>query len=154
MRSQAEHTTRAAWSITPIAALCPALLTLLATVVLCLGFVSHGTDGPFGASTTSRESTTSGGSVEPVSIDAVPAGFPTGHHGPTGAHPAHCPYGDVCCAPAADRTRAVLAAPVPPLPAVLSRMPVLPAPGVSSRCAEPAPTGRAPDLHVLQVQRT
>ncbi|MEW2399307.1 hypothetical protein [Streptomyces sp. NPDC046862] len=153
MRSQAEHTTRAAWRPTRIATLCSALLVLLATLVVCLVSVSlsHGAGGPVGASTASRESM---GPMEPTPVDAVPADFPTRHHGPTGAHSVGCPYGDVCCAPAADRARAVLAVPGRPMPAVLSRVPNPPVPGISSRCAEPAPSGVAPDLHVLQVQRT
>ncbi|MPY52176.1 hypothetical protein [Streptomyces acidicola] len=89
-----------------------------------------------------------------TSVDSLPAGAPTSHHATTGAHPADCPYGDVCCGPAADGVRAVLAAPVQPVPAVLPSMPSVPTPGIPSRCAEPAPTCRAPDLHVLQVQRT
>ncbi|MPY62565.1 hypothetical protein [Streptomyces spongiae] len=129
MRSQAEHTTSGAWGSTRIVALCSALLVLLATLVMCLGSVSHGDSGPVGTWMTST------------------------HHGTTGAHPADCPYGDVCCGPSTDGVRAVLAAPVQPVPAVLPRMPRLPAPGASSRCAEPTPAGRSPDLHVLQVQR-
>ncbi|MEV6589666.1 hypothetical protein [Streptomyces acidicola] len=148
MRSQAQHTTRDAWRPTRLAALCPALLVLLTTLVMCLGSVSHGDSGPAGTTTTSM------GPMATTSVDALPAGAPTSHHGTTGAHPADCPYDDVCCGPAADGVRAVLAAPVQPVPAVLPSMPSVPAPGIASRCAEPAPTGRAPDLHVLQVQRT
>ncbi|MER6087456.1 hypothetical protein [Streptomyces bluensis] len=148
MRSQAEHTTREAWWPTRIAALCPALLVLLATLVICLGSVSHGDSGPAGTTMTWM------GPMTPASVDALPAGAPTSHHGTTGAHSADCPYGDVCCGPAADGVRAVLAAPAQPVPVVLPSMPNTPAPGISSRCAEPPPTGRSPDLHVLQVQRT
>ncbi|MER6011939.1 hypothetical protein [Streptomyces bluensis] len=148
MRSQAEHTTREAWWPTRIAALCPALLVLLATLVMCLGSVSHADSGPAGTTMTSM------GPMAPASVDALPGGAFTSHHGTTGAHPAGCPYGDVCCGPAADGVRAVLAAPVQPVPAVLPRVPITPTPGISSRCAAAAPTGRSPDLHVLQVQRT
>jgi hypothetical protein len=148
MRSQDEDRARAAWRPTRIAALCRALLVLLAALVMCLGSVSHGAGEPVGASVSA------GGPRGPMSVDAAPGHVPTPHHGPAGAHPADCPQGDVCCGPAADRARAVLAAPVQPMPAVLPRMPNTPTPGISSPCAGPAPSGRAPDLHVLQVQRT
>lgn len=154
MRSQAEYTTRAAWRPTRSATLCSALLVLLATLVVSLVSVSvsvsvsHGAGGPVGASAASREP------MGPTPVDAVPADFPTRHHGPTDAHSVGCPYGDVCCAPAADRARAPLAVPGRPMPALLSRVPNPPGQGISSRCADPAPSGSAPDLHVLQVQRT
>jgi hypothetical protein len=143
MESRTRHTARGSRWTTPTAAFRAALLVLLAVTVMGLAGLSHGHADPATASMTTTSAT------------VLPAGVPHGH--PTAAvpHPADCPSGDVCCEPAAESVRAVLAAPVPPLPAVLPRPPDLPRPlAVSSRAAPPVPTDPAPDLHVLQVQRT
>ncbi|MBC9723917.1 hypothetical protein [Streptomyces sp. TRM68367] len=144
MGSRTQHTARGTRRTTRIAALCPALAVLLAALVICLGFLAHGQrDAPVTASTTTMSAT------------AVPTGTPAEHHASTAAHPSDCLPGDVCCSPAADGVRAVPAAPAQPLPAVLPRLPDLPRQlNTPSRFADPAPTCRAPDLHVLQVQRT
>ena len=129
---------------TRIAALCPALAVLLAALVICLGFLDHGqSDAPVTASTTR------------VSATAVPTSTPPEHDATTAAHPSDCLPDDVCCSPAADGVRAAPAAPTQPLPAVLPRMADLPKQlDTQPRFVDPAPTCRAPDLHVLQVQRT
>lgn len=144
MGSRRQHTARGTRWTTRIAALCPALAVLLAALVICLGFLAHGqSDAPAIASTTTMSAT------------AIPTGTPVEHHATTAAHPSGCLPDDVCCSPAADGVRAVPAAPAQPLPAVLPRMPDIPKQlDTPSRFADPAPTCRAPDLHVLQVQRT
>ncbi|MFE7012895.1 hypothetical protein ACFVAQ_20775 [Streptomyces sp. NPDC057651] len=147
--SRARRARRGAWRATRIAALCPALSVLLAALVMCLGPAAHGTDG------------TADGSLPPVA--SVAAGSATPHHMrsaqphavETVAHRGDCPAGDRCCDPASRGVRAVLSAPAQPHPAVLPRMPAAampdaPPPGLSGL----PPSCTAPDLHVLQIQRT
>ncbi|MCX4481605.1 hypothetical protein OOK44_35080 [Streptomyces cellulosae] len=118
-------------------------MVLLAVLVLCLEYAAHADSGSPAASMTT------------VSAPANPAGTPVGHHVTTAAHPADCPAGDMCCGPAGDRVRAVLVAPAQPLQAIMPRMPDLPRqPDTPSRSTESAAPACAPDLHVLQVQRT
>lgn len=144
MGSRTQHTARGLWWTTRIAALCPAVGVLLAALVICLGLVAHGHSALAHASMTTMSAAT-----------AVPSSTPAEHHATTAAHPSGCLPGDVCCRPAADDVRAVLATPAHPLPAVLSRMPdITRQPDTSSRFTEAASACRAPDLHVLQVQRT
>lgn len=145
MESRRQHTTRAAWPTTPAARLCSALAVVLAALVVCLACVSpaHSASGT--------------ASMTTVSAEALPEGTSAERHGTpsAAAHSADCPSGDVCCGSATDSVRAVLAAPAQPLPAVLPRSPDIPQqPDAASRAIPPAPTARAPDLHVLQVQRT
>ncbi|WP_264927228.1 hypothetical protein [Streptomyces sp. A012304] len=85
---------------------------------------------------------------------AVLTGAPAEHHPATATHTSDCQPGDACCR--ADGVQAVLAAPpAPPLPAILPRTPEIPRqPDTARLAAEPAPVCHAPDLHVLQVQRT
>ncbi|WP_328690214.1 hypothetical protein OHA74_13650 [Streptomyces phaeochromogenes] len=143
MGSRTQHTARGTRWTTRIAAFCPALAVLLAALVICLGSVAHGQSAPDTASMTTMSAT------------AVPTGTPAEHHAATSAHPSGCLPGDVCCRPATDSAQAVLAAPAQPHPAVLPRTPDLPGPPDTPLTSTgPAPTCRAPDLHVLQVQRT
>ena len=142
MTSRQQHRTRAAWRTTRLAALCPALAVLLTALVICLGPLRHATSDsdPAAAPVTTMSATT-----------ASPADHPTKEV----THPADCPAGDTCCTPAAHGVRAVLAAPVQHLPVFLPRMPDIPRPPDSAPLhTEPPPTTGAPDLHVLQVQRT
>ncbi|GHG01713.1 hypothetical protein GCM10018777_10470 [Streptomyces albogriseolus] len=142
MGSLRQHTARGTWWTTRIAALCPALAVLLAALVICLGAVAHGQSTPATASMTTMSAT------------AAPTDTPAEHHATTAAHPSDCLPGDVCCRPA-DGVRAVLATPSQPLPAVLPRMPDLPRqPDTPALSTGPASACLAPDLHVLQVQRT
>jgi hypothetical protein len=147
MKSRAQDATRGTRWTARIAALCPAaavpLSVLLSALVLCLGLVTPGQSAPADAAATISVSTAAMGS---------PAGQPLA--APV-AHASDCPYGDMCCHRAVDAVRAVLAAPVHPLPAILPRSPDLPRPpDTATRIAGPTPACRAPDLHVLQVQRT
>ncbi|ALV38605.1 hypothetical protein [Streptomyces sp. CdTB01] len=140
MTSRRQSRTRRAWRTTRLAALCPALAVLLAALVICLGSLAHATSDPAAAPMTTVSTTT-------VS--------PADHHASAVAGSANCPAGDMCCAPAADGVHAVLAAPVQPMPVLLPRMPDIPGPPDSAPLrTEPPPTADAPDLHVLQVQRT
>lgn len=143
MGSRTGDTARGTRWTARIAALCPALAVLLASLVICLGFVGHDQSALSAASTTT------------VSTTAVLTGAPAEHHPTTAAHPSDCQPGDVCCRATADGVRAVLAAPAQPLPAILPRTPEIPRQPDATRLAgEPAPVCRTPDLHVLQVQRT
>ncbi|MFE9110505.1 hypothetical protein ACFYN9_12855 [Streptomyces collinus] len=143
MGSRTRDTARGTRWTTRIAALCPALAVLLAALVICLGFVGHG------------QSTLSAASTTTVSATAGVTGAPAEHHPTTAAHPSDCQPGDVCCRAVADGVRAVVAAPAQPLPAILPRTPEIPRqPDTARLAAEAPPVCRAPDLHVLQVQRT
>jgi len=143
MGSRTQETTREAWRTTRTAALWAALVVLLVALVACLGFAVHADNSQAAASMTT------------VSAPTTPAAAPADHHAASVAHPADCPAGDVCCVPAGDRVRAVLGASAQPPHAILPRTPDIPRqPDTSPRSTEPVPTGRAPDLHVLQVQRT
>ncbi|MEU5112884.1 hypothetical protein AB0G64_15420 [Streptomyces longwoodensis] len=117
-------------------------MVLLAAVVACLGFAAH------------AESSQAAPSMTTVSAPAIPAAAPADHHAASVAHLADCPAGDVCCVPAGDRVRAVLVAPAQPLHAILPLSDLPRQPDTSPLSTEPVSTGRAPDLHVLQVQRT
>ena len=145
MESQRQHTTRAASRTTRATGFCSALAVVLAALVVCLACVAPAN----GASGTASMTT--------MSAEAIPEGASTEQHGApsAAAHSTDCPSGDTCCGSATDGVRAILAAPAQPLPAVLPRMPDLPQqPDAASRSIPPTPTARAPDLHVLQVQRT
>ncbi|MFE5022685.1 hypothetical protein ACFRAO_04935 [Streptomyces sp. NPDC056656] len=147
--SRTQRAGRGAWWATRIAALCPALSVLLAALVMCLGPAVHGTDGM------------ADGSLPTVT--SVKAGSATQHHAQS-AHPhlvetvarrGDCPAGDRCCDPVSRGVRAVLSAPAQPHSAVLPRMPAAAMPDAPP--PSPAglpPSGTAPDLHVLQIQRT
>ncbi|WP_210592375.1 hypothetical protein [Streptomyces sp. GESEQ-35] len=142
MGSRTQHKSRGTRWITRIAALCPALAVLLAALAICLGLAAHSQSAP------------ATGAMTTMSAAAVVTDVPAEHHAPASAHPADCHPGDACCHPVVG-VRAVLATPVQYVPAILPRMPDLPRqPDTSSRTAAPAPACRAPDLHVLQVQRT
>lgn len=134
--------TRGAWQTTRTAALRPALITLLAALMFCLGYAAHDHSDPAAAP------------MATVSAATNSPGTPATHRTTTAAHPADCPAGNVCCRQTIDGAQAVLAAPAQPQPAVLSRMSSLTRPDTASRAAEPTPICRAPDLHILQVQRT
>ncbi|MFI1028625.1 hypothetical protein [Streptomyces sp. NPDC020951] len=139
MRSRAQsaqHRTRGARWTTHITFLCPALAVLLATAVMCLGYVAHGSGGHTAATTTT-------------------AGAPAAPHSAPVAYAGDCPSGDVCCAQAFHHVTGVLVAPVQRSAAVLPRTPGLPRrPDGRTLLARPPPAVGAPDLHVLQVQRT
>ncbi|MFI6407459.1 hypothetical protein [Streptomyces sp. NPDC050548] len=123
-------------------ALCPALAVLFAALVMCLGALAHGTDAPAAASMTTMSGMT------------VPADTWGNHHGKTFSDPGDCPAGDVCCDPVAHGVRAVRHAPAEPLSAPLPALQGSPGPGTPARCPALPPARGAPDLHVLQVQRT
>lgn len=143
MATSRQHTTRAAGRTTRLAVLNPALAVLLAVLVMGFGYVTHGHGDPTATAMTT------------MSAPTLPMDTSDGHHTTAATHPADCPSGDVCCGSAAEGVRAVLATPTQPLPAVLPRAPGLPRPpDTFSRATPSPPTGRAPDLYVLQVQRT
>ncbi|MEU9542736.1 MULTISPECIES: hypothetical protein [Streptomyces] len=147
MSSRTQHTARGAWRTTHIAALCPALAVLLAALVICLGPAAHAASGDRATSTTAA--------MTGVFHAQMQTGSPAEHHTMPVAHPGGCPAGDVCCSPAVHGAAAVLAAPVHPLPVLLPRMPSLPRREAGpTLLAKPPPADSAPDLHVLQVQRT
>ncbi|MFL5994952.1 MAG: hypothetical protein ACJ736_11685 [Streptomyces sp.] len=136
--------TRRAWRTTRIAAPCPALAVLFVALLVCLGFAAHADSGDHAAAMTSLSARA-----------AVAAGTPAEHGSVPTTHPGGCPAGDACCAPAVHGVGGVLAAPAQPLPAILPRMPHLPTrQDGPAFLAQAPPTGGAPDLHVLQVQRT
>ena len=135
---------RAACRTTRLAVLWPALAVLLAVLVMGLGDVTHGHGG-----------TPTATAMNTMVTPSIAMETSDGHHTTAATHPADCPPGDVCCGPATEGVRAVLATPAQPLPAVLRRAPGLPRPPTACSRATPSlPTDRAPDLHVLQVQRT
>lgn len=139
----AQRRSRRVWWTTRAAVLCPALTVLLAALMVCLGYAAHGGNGDHAAAMTS------------VSGMQTPTGNPGEHHALPAAHAGDCPSGGTCCAPAVHDVRVILAAPSHPLPVLLPRMPDLPRqPGTTRFFANAPPAGAAPDLHVLQVQRT
>ncbi|RFC70145.1 hypothetical protein [Streptomyces sp. AcE210] len=147
--SGTQRARRGAWWATRIAALCPALSVLLAALVMCLGPAAHGTDG------------TADGSLPTVT--SVAAGSATRHHVQSAqAHAAETvarrgdyPAGDRCCDPVSRGVRAVLSAPAQPHAATLPRMPAAAMPDAPPPSPSGLPpSGTAPDLHVLQIQRT
>ncbi|MFD6033566.1 hypothetical protein ACF09G_26120 [Streptomyces albogriseolus] len=142
----AQRNNRGAWWTTPPAALGLALALLLAALVMCLGYGAHGAVGGHASPMTAMTSVSSG----QASADGS-----TGHHAMSSVQQNDCPAGDVCCAPAVHIGGAVFATPVQSVPAVLPRMPGHPEPPDSPTllAARPLPD-EAPDLHVLQVQRT
>ncbi|QUW83938.1 hypothetical protein SMIR_36205 [Streptomyces mirabilis] len=143
MSSRTQHTARGAWRTTHTAALCPALAVLLAALVICLGPAAHAASGDHVTAMTG------------VSHAQIQTGSPAEHHVMPAAHPGGCPSGDVCCSPAVHGAAAVLAAPVHSLPVLLPRMPSVPRRQAGpTLLAKPPPASSAPDLHVLQVQRT
>nr|WP_258404854.1 hypothetical protein [Streptomyces sp. F12] len=133
---------RGAWWTTPVAALCPALAVLLAALVMCLGYTAHNASDQAAAPMTTMSAT---------AAQTTPSAT---HHVKAIAHQADCPAGDVCCNPVAHGVRAVLAAPTQPPPTILPRTPSPPRPDTPLCSTESPPTRGAPDLHVLQVQRT
>jgi hypothetical protein len=148
-RSRTQRAGRGAWWATRIAALCPALSVLLAALVMCLGPAAHGTedmaDGPLPTVT----SVTAGSATQHHAQSAQP------HAAETVARRGDCPAGDRCCDPASRGVRAVLSAPAQPHSAVLPRMPAAAMPDAPPPCPSGLPpSGTAPDLHVLQIQRT
>lgn len=142
----AQRNNRGTWWTTPPAALGPALALLLAALVMCLGYGAHGAVGGHTSPVTAMTSVSSG---------QTPIGDSTGHHAMSSVQQTDCPAGDVCCAPAVHIGGVVAASPVHPVPAALPRMPGLPRPPDSPTflAGRPLPD-EAPDLHVLQVQRT
>ena len=125
------------------AALCSALAVLFAALVVCLGYPAHG-----GTSDSSAAMTN-------ISGAHLPTGDPTGRHCVPAAHSGDCPTGDTCCAPAVHDVPVIRAAPPYASLVLLPRMPDLPLQsGAPAFLAHAPPTGAAPDLHVLQVQRT
>ncbi|MGW6140640.1 hypothetical protein ACWFRM_27865 [Streptomyces sp. NPDC055144] len=147
--SRTQRAGRGAWWATRIAALCPALSVLLAALVMCLGPAAHGTDGMADGSLPTATSVTAGSATQPHAQSAQP------HTVETVARRGDCPAGDRCCDPVSRGVRAVLSAPAQPHSAVLPRVPAAatpdaPPPSLSGL----PPSGTAPDLHVLQIQRT
>ncbi|MFF3942453.1 hypothetical protein [Streptomyces phaeofaciens] len=147
MRSRAplaQRGDRGAWGSTRTAALLPALAVLLGALLMCLGHGTHGVVALHPA---------------PTAVTVSP-GQPTADG--TAAHPAGrtvfrgvCPAGGSCCVPAVHAGGAVLAAPVQTAPALLRRVPGPPTPpDTPALPTGRPPPGAAPDLHVLQVQRT
>ncbi|MFE9608015.1 hypothetical protein [Streptomyces sp. NPDC006012] len=144
----ARRTTRGQWWTTRAAALCPVLAVLLAALVVCLGSTAHAGSGEH----VSAVSGVSGTQMQTgVSGTQMPTGDPTVHHTVS----TDCPPGGECCAPAVHEARRILAAPSHPLPVLLPRSPdVQKPPGTATYLAQAPPTATAPDLHVLQVQRS
>ncbi|MFB7496736.1 hypothetical protein ACFC09_18960 [Streptomyces sp. NPDC056161] len=142
MSSRTQHGRRAAWRTTRVAALCSALTVLLTALLMCLGSAAHAA-GPRAAAP-----------MTAVSAVQTPSYHPTGHRPVTVAHPGDCPADDVCCAQDTHGIRAVLRATAQPVPTVLPRIPSLPSPATRGCHLGLTPTRGAPDLHVLQVQRT
>lgn len=139
----AQPRARVPWWTTRPAALCSALAVLFAALVVCLGYPAHGGDSDSSAAMTN------------ISGAHLPTGNPTGRHGVPAAHPGDCPAGGTCCAPAAHDVPVILAAPSHTPPVLLPRTPDLPLPShTPAFLAHAPPAGTAPDLHVLQVQRT
>ncbi|MCX5084795.1 hypothetical protein [Streptomyces sp. NBC_00401] len=140
---------RGAWWATRIAALCPALGVLLAALVMCLGPAAHGTDSTADGSLPTVTSVTAGSATQHHVRSAQP------HAAETVARRGDCPAGDRCCDPASRGVRAVLSAPAQPHAAVLPRMPAAAMPDAPPPAPSGLPpSGTAPDLHVLQIQRT
>ncbi|MFJ5033838.1 hypothetical protein ACIQB5_38555 [Streptomyces sp. NPDC088560] len=133
---------RSAWRSTPAAALCPALAVLLMALVMCLGSVARSAGDHAPAHMTAMSA-----------VRTSPEG-PAEHHALRVTHPGHCPTGDMCCAQDTQAARAVLPATAQPVPGVLPRNPSLPGPATLACALGLTPTRGAPDLHVLQVQRT
>ncbi|GGN89320.1 hypothetical protein GCM10011579_084080 [Streptomyces albiflavescens] len=134
-----QHRPRGARQNTPLTVFCAALTVLFAAVVLCLGPMAHtGVAGTAAAPMATMSTTEQPAQKQTVAV----------------THQADCPVGDVCCGLAIHAVRAVPVAPAQPLPATLPCIPSLPRPHDTSCSAHSPPTGGAPDLHVLQVQRT
>ncbi|GAA1262529.1 MULTISPECIES: hypothetical protein [Streptomyces] len=147
--SRTQRAGRGAWWATRIAALCPALSVLLAALVMCLGPAAHGTDGTADGSLPTVTSVAAGSATQHHARSAYPAAVETV------ARRGDCPAGDRCCDPASRGVRAVLSAPAQPHPAVLPRMPAATMPDAPPPSPSGLPpSGTAPDLHVLQIQRT
>ncbi|MFF3875204.1 hypothetical protein [Streptomyces sp. NPDC001978] len=143
MISRTQRRRRAAWWTTPVAALCPALALLLAALVMCLGYAAHDSGEQAAAPMTA------------MSVAQQPTGIPAQHQALPVAHSVDCPSHDMCCGSAIHDIRTVLTAPAQPLPSAnLPRIPSILRPAPPACSADPPPTGGAPDLHVLQVQRT
>ncbi|WP_051858052.1 hypothetical protein [Streptomyces cellulosae] len=143
MGSRTQDTIREAWGTTRIVALHPAVAVLLAALVVCLGYLPHGHRAPAAAPATSLSAAAG---LTAVSVD---------HPAPKVTHPADCPSRDGCCGPVGAGVGAVRVATAHPFQATLPRRPDLPRqPDTAARAVEPSPACRAPDLHVLQVQRT
>lgn len=153
MSSRTEHRPRGVWLTTQTAALCPALAVLLMALVLCLGYAPHAPRNVATApvTTLSAVQTSSHGPAEhrAVTVTAVAE-----RHTVTVTKSGGCPSGDMCCAQDSHGVRAVLPAAAQLLPAVLRRVPSLPGPATVACALGLTPTRGAPDLHVLQVQRT
>ncbi|MFF3897350.1 hypothetical protein ACFYY3_30130 [Streptomyces sp. NPDC001812] len=126
------------------AVLCPALAVLLAALVMCLGYAGH--------------SGAEGGATTPTALSAsraVAAGTPAEHPVMPLVRQGDCSPGDPCCSPVAHDVPAVRGAPAQTPPLALTRVPGFPCPErYPAVLAQPPPEHGAPDLHVLQVQRT
>lgn len=126
------------------AALCPALAVLLAALVVCLGYAGHSGAEEDAAPPTALSA---GGTVA--------AGTPAEHPLVSLVRQGGCSPGDPCCSPVVHDVPAVLGTPTQAPPLALTRMPGLPCPErYPTVLAQPPPVHSAPDLHVLQVQRT
>ncbi|MEU5531728.1 hypothetical protein [Streptomyces sp. NPDC020362] len=142
MTSRPQYRPSDAWRTTRTAALCPALAVLLTMLVICLGAAAHAASDLAAAPMTSMAAT------------QTPSGHPAEHCTVTATQPGDVPGGDMCCAQEAHGVRAVLPTPAQPAPAVLPRIPSNPGPAALTCSLGLTPTRGAPDLHVLQVQRT
>lgn len=146
MGNRGQRGNRGAWGATrTVAPLSAALAVLLAALLMCLG---HGTPGVVAQHAAPE-------TVAAVSVERPTAAGAAAHDTGRTVFRGICPAGGTCCVPAVHVDGALLAAPVQAAPAVLRRLP-----GPAAPPDAPAlPTGRpppasAPDLHVLQVQRT
>ncbi|MFI7322714.1 hypothetical protein [Streptomyces venezuelae] len=118
-----------------------ALVSLLATLFMCLGPVAP--DG-------GHEGT---GHAAPVAVTRAPSSGPLDHRA-VAAEGSDCPDGDHCCAPSAHGVRAT-PAPTGPSLSDLGRQVPYPQPLSAPGPAPEQPSNRgSPDLHMLQVQRT
>ncbi|MGY3205900.1 hypothetical protein [Streptomyces sp. TE5632] len=126
------------------AVLCPALAVLLAALVVCLGYAGH--------------SGAEGDAAPPTALSAdrtVAAGSPAEHPVMSLVGQGDCSPGNPCCSPVVHDVPAALGAPTQTPPLVLTRVPGFPCPERHPAVlAQPPPVHGAPDLHVLQVQRT
>ncbi|MGI5452583.1 hypothetical protein ACQEWB_05240 [Streptomyces sp. CA-249302] len=143
MGSHIQHTSRDAWWTRCVATLGPALAVLLAVLVICGAHLAHSGGSPASAE---RDGGSGSASVVAGSAERKVA---------ASLHPADGSSGTVCCGSIGAVVRALPTVPVPHLPTVLPGTADLSRPSTSApRLTALTWDCRAPDLHVLQVQRT
>ncbi|MGW1274745.1 hypothetical protein, partial [Streptomyces sp. NPDC002491] len=142
-------------TIPPVATLCAALAMLLAAVALCLGSTPHTAPAPHAAG--SPHAATAVAAATPVTVTtaarAQADGRSAAHQTTASAHPGDCHTGDGCCARPAHGGPALVPTAPQPLPVVLPCSPAPVRQTLPVRATGLPPSGNAPDLHVLKVQR-